>query len=103
MQRERWLEEGWLESGAFIQLWEPSRALDLMLAWSPSVDLHPGLFVLGGDGSREMYCINLEDPCQEVVAVDLVSSGWNDAEPLSLSVEQFVASIDLGTFDPLKA
>lgn len=103
VQRERWLAEGWLESGAFVQLYEPSQAVALMTAWSPAIDLHPGLFVFGGDGSREMYGINLHEPDQGLVSVDLVSSGWGDVEPLSMSVERFIATIDDGTFDPLAA
>ena len=101
LQRERWLEEGWLESGAFVQLYEPSRAMGMMEAWSPAIDLHPGLFLLGGDGSREMYGVNLDRVEQGVMSVDLVSSGWVDVEPLDMSLEQFIASIDDGTFDTL--
>lgn len=101
LQRERWLEEGWLESGAFVQLYEPSWAMGMMEAWSPAIDLHPGLFLLGGDGSREMYGVNLDRVEQGVMSVDLASSGWDDVEPLDMSLEQFIASIDDGTFDPL--
>lgn len=101
MQRERRLEEGWLESGAFVQVYEPTKAMDMMEAWSPAIDLHPGLFLLGGDGSREMYGVNLNRVGEGVLSVDLASSGWDDVEPLGMSVEQFIASIDDGTFDPL--
>lgn len=101
LQRERWLEEGWLDSGAFVQVYEPSKAIDMMEAWRPAIDLHPGLFLLGGDGSREMYGVNLNLAGQGVLSVDLASSGWDDVEPLGMSLEQFIASIDDGTFDPL--
>jgi hypothetical protein len=103
MQRERWREEGWLKSGAFVQVYEPRRALEVMTAWSPAIDLHPGLFLLGGDGSREMYGINLDEPGLGVVALDVVSSGWADAPRLNMSLEQFITRIDDGTFDPLSA
>jgi hypothetical protein len=50
-----------------------------------------------------MYGVNLDEPDLGVVSVDLASSGWDDVEPLDISVEQFVARIDDGTFDPLSA
>jgi hypothetical protein len=75
----------------------------VMTAWSPAIDLHPGLFLLGGDGSREMYGINLDEPGLGVVALDVVSSGWADAPRLKMSLEQFITRIDDGTFDPLSA
>ena len=45
--------------------------------------------------------MNLDRVEQGVMSVDLVSSGWVDVEPLDMSLEQFIASIDDGTFDTL--
>jgi hypothetical protein len=49
---------------------------------------------------RCTYVINLDEPDRGVVSVDLTSSGWGDAESLNMLVEQFIASIDGGTFNP---
>ena len=61
-----------------------------MDAWGEALALHPGIFVLGGDGSRDLWCVDLRDPDSGVLLTDIASSGWDDAEPLGLSVEQFV-------------
>jgi len=100
VRRDRWLRRGWLESGNYVQLYAPDEALALMTAWEEALELHPGFYPLGGDGSRDMYCLDLRDQDPMVQLTDIASSGWDDAEPLHLSVAQFVAAIDEGSFRP---
>lgn len=84
-----------------MQLYAPDVAMEWMEAWSPALELHPGFYLLGDDGGREMYCIDLSNPGNQVMSADIVSSGWDDTESLGLSVIEFIDSIDNGTFDPL--
>jgi cell wall assembly regulator SMI1 len=58
VRRDRWLRRGWLESGDYVQLHAPDEALALMAAWGAALELHPGFYPLGGDGSRDMYCVD---------------------------------------------
>lgn len=101
VQRERWLRKGWLESGAFVMLYDPVAALELMDAWDLALERHPGFYVLGGDGSRDMYCVDLRVADPPVLLTDVTSEGWASCEPLLPTVEAFVRSLDDGSFDPL--
>lgn len=98
LQSQRWLRRGWLESGDYIHLYDPEESLEIMDAWGDSTALHPGIYFLGGDGSRSIYCVDLRDAEPAVQLTDIVGGGWMDAEPLLDSVEQFVAAISDGTF-----
>ena len=98
LQSERWLRAGWLESGDYVQLFDPVEALGLLEAWGEAVSLHPGIFFLGGDGSRNLYCIDLRDREPAVQLTDIASSGWHDAEPLLTSVQEFVQAVRTGEF-----
>jgi hypothetical protein len=98
VRRDRWLRRGWLESGSYVQLDAPDEALAIMAAWGEALDLHAGFYLLGGDGSRDMYCLDLRDHEPMVQLTDITSSGWRDAQPTNLSVAQFVAAIDEGSF-----
>ena len=100
LQRERRLESGWLESGVFVYLHGPAKALEIMDAWQPARSAHPGFFLLGDDGSRDMFCVDLRNLDLGVLLTDIVSSGWRDAQPLDLSIESFIQAVDDGTFDP---
>jgi hypothetical protein len=100
VRRDRWLRRGWLESGNYVQLNALDEALAIMTAWGEALGLHPGFYLLGGDGSRDMYCLDLRDRDPMVQLTDIASSGWHDAEPIHLSVAQFVAAIDDGSFQP---
>jgi hypothetical protein len=98
LQGERRLREGWLESGDYVQVFDPSEALDRLDAWGEATQHHPGIYFLGGDGSRDLYCIDLRDPESAVQLTDIASGGWHDVEPLLPSVETFVEAIRDGSF-----
>ena len=98
LQSQRWLRRGWLESGDYVHLYDPVESLDLLDAWGDSRALHPGIYFLGGDGSRSIYCVDLREEEPTVQLTDIVGGGWMDAEPLLASVEQFVAAISDGMF-----
>jgi hypothetical protein len=98
LQSEQWLREGWLESGDYVQLFDPVEALDRLDAWGEATSLHPGIFFLGGDGSRNLYCVDLRDHEPAVQLTDIASSGWHDMEPLLASVQEFVHAVRTGDF-----
>ncbi|NHA69912.1 SMI1/KNR4 family protein [Phycicoccus flavus] len=98
LQDRRWLRHGWLESGDFLQCFDPRQALERLEAWEESADLHPGIYLLGGDGSRNLYCVDLRQENPAVGLTDMVSSGWHDVETLVANVESFVEAIRDGSF-----
>ncbi|OFE14184.1 hypothetical protein BA895_11195 [Humibacillus sp. DSM 29435] len=97
LQGGPWLREGWLASGQFLQCYGPTEASELIAAWDPGAARHPGIYLLGGDGSRDLYCVDLRDAKPAVQLTDITSSGWHDAEPLLPSVSQFVDAIRDGS------
>lgn len=100
LRRDRWLSRGWLRSGAFMTLLSPNEAQSLMSAWDEALDAHPGFYPLGTDGSRLLYCVDLTEPELGVMITDIAASGWDEAEIIDYTVEEFVASIDDGSFHP---
>jgi len=42
----------WLSSGTYVWLDAPTHAWERMEAWGEARDAQPGIFLLGGDGSR---------------------------------------------------
>ncbi|MFJ9388450.1 hypothetical protein ACIRON_06510 [Nocardioides sp. NPDC101246] len=103
MQRGRWLRRGWLRSGAFVTLEPPAEARSLMQAWDEALDLHPGFYWLGTDGSRLIFCVDLRDLELGVIVTDIAASGWDDADRLGIPIEEFIRRIDDGTFEPYPA
>ena len=98
LQGGSWLREGWLESGDYVQLFEPSEALERLDAWGEATPRHPGIYLLGGDGSRSLYCVDLRRPEPAVQLTDIASGGWHDMEPVLDSVAEFVEAVRDGTF-----
>lgn len=98
LQGDSWLHKGWLNSGDYIQLYDPAESLELLEEWGESTRLHPGIYFLGGDGSRCIYCIDLREAEPAVQLTDITGGGWDDAELLLDNVEQFVEAIRDGTF-----
>ncbi|OIJ26227.1 hypothetical protein [Nocardioides luteus] len=100
LRRDRWLRRGWLRSGAYVTLEPPREARSLMESWADALDRHPGFYWLGTDGSRLIFCVDLRDPDLGVMVTDIAAAGWDEADPLGLSVGEFVQRIDEGTFEP---
>lgn len=100
LQRDRWLRSGWLRSGEFLTLESPDEAWALMEAWNGALELHPGFYLLGTDGSRSIYCVDLRNISLGVMETDIAAGDWAEAERLGISVEEFVRHIDEGTFSP---
>ena len=98
LRRDRRLARGWLASGDYIWLESPAEARELAEIGDEDGERFPGRYRLGTDGSRDIYSVDLRHPELGVLLTDIVSEGWNDAEPLGLSVEEFIGRIDDGTF-----
>lgn len=103
LRRDRWLRSGWLSTGHYIALEAPIEAWNRMLEWEDSLAAHPGMFRLGSDGSRNIYCVDLRNPDGGVLVTDITASGWEDADRTGLSVEEFVQAVEDGSFDPYPA
>jgi hypothetical protein len=99
LQRQSWFRRGWLESGWFVEFNTPQETVELHRVWDTSVALHPGIAVIGGDGSRELLCLDLREDPAPVLLVDVTSAGWEDNPRQSDDVETFIAQIEDGTFD----
>lgn len=100
LQGRSWLRRGWLEhSDAEVWLYAPSVMLSAHEAWSPATDAHPGIAIIGGNGSREQLVVDLRQDPAPVLLADITSSGWDDAVLQAESVAEFVEQIEAGTFD----
>lgn len=100
LHRASWLRRGWLASGTFLTLNSPHEARASMLAWDEALDGHPGYYQLGTDGSRLLYCVDLRDIGLGVMITDIAAGGWDEADHPGISLEQFIARIDDGSFRP---
>ena len=98
LQGSSWLRRGWLASGAFIWFNTPREMLELQHAWEDSTAAHPGIAIIGGDGSREQLVLDLRRDPAPVLLVDVTSSGWDSAIPQADSVTDLIDRIEAGTF-----
>jgi hypothetical protein len=98
LQRGSWLRRGWLESGSFVWLNAPSEMLDLQDAWGDATAAHPGIAIIGGDGSREQLVLDLRADPAPVLLADISSDGWKAAIPQFADVGRLVAAIEDGSF-----
>ena len=97
LQGQAWLSRGWMETGSYLTLLTPDQSLEMAEAWEPAARLHPGVMILGTNGSREMLVADSRDPRAPLVLVDITSDGWANALP-QMPVEQFISEVDAGTF-----
>jgi hypothetical protein len=72
--------------------------LELHHAWGESIDAHPGIAIIGGDGSREQLVLDLRNDPAPVLLADITSSGWEDAIRQADDVGEFVDRIEAGTY-----
>ena len=86
LERDGLLE--WMPSGVFLDL-VPIH--DLVYANDiPQTTTHPGLVVIGSDGSREILGFDSRSHPTPVVLVDNASPGWHEAVPQARSFESFL-------------
>jgi len=53
--------------------------LKLHDAWDQVTEIHPGVAIIGGDGSREQVVLDLRTDPAPVLLVDITSSRWDSA------------------------
>lgn len=100
LQSPSWLRRGWLTaSGAYVWLHTPREMLEIHRAWQDSVAGHPGIAIIGGDGSREQLVLDLRHDPAPVLLAGLASEGWNTTFRQSADVSQLIARIESGTFE----
>ena len=75
----------------------PREMLDLHDAWEESIDIHPGIAIIGSDGSRNMLVLDLGQNPAPVLLVD-ITSGWDNAIKQADDVSQLIDRIEEGTF-----
>lgn len=88
-----------MTSGAYVWLNTPSEMLDLHDAWDQGIDVHPGIAIIGGDGSREQLVLDLRHDPAPVLLVDITSSGWGNAIKQADDVSQLINRLEAGTFE----
>jgi hypothetical protein len=59
-------------------------------------DSHPGLLVVGSDGSREQVGLDLRTPEPPVVLVDITSEGWNSGYLQASRFSEFLDHVRRG-------
>ena len=99
LQGESWFRRGWMSSGAYVWLNSPREMLDVQDAWGQTADAHPGIAIIGGDGSREQLVLDLRSDPAPVLLADITSSGWEDAIRQADDVSQLIDRIEAGTFE----
>ncbi|SCL46712.1 hypothetical protein GA0070608_6446 [Micromonospora peucetia] len=98
LQGASWFRRGWMTGGAYVWLNTPREMLELHHAWDESTDAHPGIAIIGGDGSREQLVLDLRSDPAPVLLVDITSSGWDNAIRQADDVGELIDRIEAGTF-----
>jgi hypothetical protein len=98
LQGASWFRRGWMTGGAYVWLNTPREMLELHHAWHESTDAHPGIAIIGGDGSREQLVLDLRSDPAPVLLVDITSSGWDSAIRQADDVGELIDRIEAGTF-----
>jgi hypothetical protein len=95
LQGESWLRSGW-SGEVFLTLYPPSETVQAHDAWGESTAAHPGIAIVGDDGSRERLAFDLRQDPAPVSLVDTTSTGWPDAVPLASDAGSFTARVESG-------
>lgn len=98
LQGESWFRRGWMRTGAYVWLNSPREMLELHEAWDEATLAHPGIAIIGGDGSREQLVLDLGSDPAPVLLVDISSGGWDNAIRRADDVSQLIDRIEAGTF-----
>ena len=88
-----------MTGGAYVWLNTPREMLELHDAWEQCTDAHPGIAIIGGDGSREQLVLDLRHDPAPVLLVDITSSGWDSASSQADDVSVLIDRIEAGTFE----
>ncbi|GHJ43367.1 hypothetical protein Cs7R123_07090 [Catellatospora sp. TT07R-123] len=101
LQHSSWFRRGWLPSGCYLWLYTPREGIELTEAWGEDgVGAHPGMAIIGGNGSREHLAVDLRHDDPPVVLVDaFASQGWEDALEQAPGVANFIDRLKAGTFE----
>ncbi|MGI5144984.1 hypothetical protein ACQEVC_01060 [Plantactinospora sp. CA-294935] len=100
LRSESWFRRGWLPSGCYLWLYPPHESVELLDAWGEEAAAnHPGVAIIGGDGSREHLVLDLRQDPAPVLLVDISSAGWPEAIPQADDVASFVQRVESGQFD----
>jgi hypothetical protein len=99
LQGTSWFRRGWLTSGAYVWLNTPREMLELHEAWKEGTDAHPGVAIIGGDGSREQLVLDLRRDPAPVLPVDITSAGWDSGIRQADDIGQLIDRIENGEFE----
>lgn len=100
LQGRSWFRRGWLPtSGAYVWLNTPREMLSLHEAWGEATDAHPGIAVIGGDGSREQLVLDLRSDPAPVLMFDITSAGWESGIRQADDVSRLIDRIESGEFE----
>ncbi|WP_202971201.1 SMI1/KNR4 family protein [Saccharothrix sp. ALI-22-I] len=95
LQGESWFRSGWL-GDTFLTLYTPSETLEANAAWGEPTAAHPGIAIIGDDGSRERLAFDLRHDPAPVSLVDVTSTNWSAALPLASDAAAFTARVESG-------
>ncbi|BCJ64874.1 hypothetical protein [Polymorphospora rubra] len=98
LQGRSWFRRGWMTTGEYVWLNTPREMLELHDAWADSTRRHPGIAIIGGDGSREQLVLDLRSDPAPVLLVDIVSDGWGSGTRQANDVGQLIDRIETGEF-----
>ncbi len=96
---ESWFRRGWLTRETYIWLNTPRETLGLHEAWDETADVHPGIAIIGGDGSREQLVLDLRKDPAPVLLLDTTSAGWETGIQQAGDVSQLIDRIESGEFE----
>ncbi|SDT29234.1 SMI1/KNR4 family protein [Actinoplanes derwentensis] len=99
LQGRSWFRRGWMTSGAYVWLNTPREMLGLHEAWDEATGAHPGIAIIGGDGSREQLVLDLRRDPAPVLTVDIASAGWDSGILQADNVGQLIDRIESGEFE----
>ena len=98
LQGPSWFRRGWMTDEVYVWLNTPHEMLELHHAWDESTDAHPGIAIIGGDGSREQLVLDLRSDPAPVLLVDVTSSGWDSGIRQAADVVELMDRIETGRF-----
>jgi hypothetical protein len=99
LQGQSWLSRGWLDSGCYLTLLAPEESFEWQNAWQEAARLHPGILLIGTDGSNELIAVDTRDPLMPVVHLATASGGWDHATPQGYGIAEFIVQVEAGTFE----